>query len=95
MKRSEKWGIIIGLIVGILMLILSILVSLWPASTVQGASKTSEQGDHANSWRYEDGKPREDSGKSLRGTARVIDHPMPRHRGLMLVNGRGRLTGNR
>lgn len=72
MKRSEKRGIIIGLVVGILMLILSVLVSLWPASTVQGASKTSEQGDHANSWRYEDGKPREDSGKSLRGAARVI-----------------------
>lgn len=72
MKRSEKWGIIIGLVVGILMLIVSVLVSLWPACTVQGASKTSEQGDHANSWRYEDGKPREDSGKSLRGTARVV-----------------------
>lgn len=72
MKRSEKRGIIIGLVVGILMLILSVLVSLWPACTVQGAQKTSEQGDHANSWRYEDGKPREDSGKSLRGAARVI-----------------------
>lgn len=50
MKRSEKRGIIIGLVVGILMLILSVLVSLWPACTVQGAQKTSEQGDHANSW---------------------------------------------
>lgn len=72
MKRSEKWGMLLGLIIGLLMLMISVLMSVWPACIVQGAQRTPEQGDHANSWRYENGKPRQDSGKSSRGTARVI-----------------------
>lgn len=71
MKRNEKFGMIIGLVAGLLMLLFSVLVSLHPLCTVQGAQKSGEQGDHANSWRYQDGKPREDSEKTARSIARV------------------------
>lgn len=81
MRRSEKLYVIISFIVGAcLFLISSIMLffsiqNVWAGEKQKIEASAEEKGDHANSWRYEDGKLKENVQKSSKVSVRQVEKP--------------------
>ena len=73
MRRREKLGMLTGLIVGTILLLISFLMGLKPACTVWGSQMSAGEAEKKgieSSFRYKDGKPVIQSGKT-RSAAKV------------------------
>lgn len=75
MRKDEKLYLIISFILGILMLCASASMYTCNARIVCAAETDAEDGDQANSWRYNNGKLMEDSAKKNKSAARQVTRP--------------------
>lgn len=81
MRRSEKLYVIISFIVGTCLFLISSIMLFFSIQEVWAGEKqeievsAEEKGDHANSWRYEDGKLKENVQKSSRVSVRQVERP--------------------
>lgn len=81
MRRSEKLYVIISFIVGTCLFLISSVMLFFSIQKVWAGEKqeievsVEEKGDHANSWRYEDGELKENKQKSSRVSVKQVEKP--------------------
>lgn len=81
MRKNEKLYVIISFIVGTCLFLISSAMLFFSIQKVWAGEKqeiqisAEEKGDHANSWRYKDGKLRKSTQKSSRASVRQVIKP--------------------
>lgn len=81
MRRKEKLYVMISFVVGTCLFFISLAMIFCNIRKIEAEEKqqveifAQEKGDHANSWRYEDGKLKENTKKSSRTSTRQVIKP--------------------